>query len=65
MGKKSLFKVLAMVKQLVLPTFFMTLNCADLRWNELISIFADLKCERLTDDEKNDLDFCERCKFEL
>lgn len=54
-----------MVKQLVLPTFFMTLKCADLRWNELTSIFADLKCERLTDDEKNDLDFCERCKFEL
>lgn len=53
-----------MVKQLVLPTFFMTLNCADLRWNEFVSIFADLKCERLTDDEKNDLDFCERCKFE-
>ena len=33
--KRFLFEVLAMVKQLGLPTFFMTLSCADLRWNEL------------------------------
>ena len=32
--KKFLFEVLAMVKQLGLPTYFMTLSCADLRWNE-------------------------------
>ena len=31
-----LFEVLAMVKQLGLPTFFMTLSCPDLRWNQLI-----------------------------
>ena len=30
---KFLYEVLAMVKQLRLPTFFMTLDCADLRWN--------------------------------
>ena len=29
--KKFFFEVLAMVKQLGLPTFFMTLSCADLR----------------------------------
>ena len=31
--KKTLFEVLAMVKQLVIPTFFMTLSSADLRRN--------------------------------
>ena len=31
--KKTLFEVLAMVKQLVIPTFFMTLSRADLRRN--------------------------------
>ena len=36
--KKNLFEVLAMAKQLGIPTFFMTLSCADLRWNELIGI---------------------------
>ena len=27
-------KLLAMVKQLGIPTWFMTLSCADLRWPE-------------------------------
>ena len=33
--KIFLLKVLAMVKQLGAPTFFLTLSCADLRWPEL------------------------------
>ena len=37
--KKFLHEVLAMVKQLELPSFYLTLSCADLRWNELISNF--------------------------
>ena len=32
-GKKTLSEVLAMVKQLAIPTFFMTLSSAKLRWN--------------------------------
>ena len=39
------FVVLAMVKQLGLPRFFMTLSCAVLHWNELISIIARLNGE--------------------
>ena len=31
--KKFLHEILATVKQLGLPTFFLTLSCADLRWN--------------------------------
>ena len=31
--KRFLYEVLAVVKQLGLPTFFMTLIFADLRWN--------------------------------
>ena len=34
--KNFLQEILAMVKQLGIPTFFLTLSCADLRWNELI-----------------------------
>ena len=34
--KNFLYDVLAMVKQLGLPTYFITLSCADLRWNELV-----------------------------
>ena len=36
--KRFLLEVLAMVKQLGLPTYFMTLSCADLRWNKLVDI---------------------------
>ena len=36
--KKFLFGVLAMVNQLGVPTFFMSLSSADLKWNELVSI---------------------------
>ena len=41
-SKKFLFDVLAMVKQLGVPTFFMTLSSADLKWNELVSIINKL-----------------------
>ena len=32
--KQLLFDVLAMVKQLVIPTYFLTLPCADLGWKD-------------------------------
>ena len=51
-----------MVKQLGLPTFFMTLSCADLRWNELISILATLNNKRTKEDDINNIDLFERCK---
>ena len=40
--KNFLYDVLAMVKQLGLPTFFLTLSCADLRWDELANIIGKL-----------------------
>ena len=61
--KKFLFEVLAMVKQLGLPTFFMTLSCANLRWNELISIIAKLKGENLSEEDINKLSYFERCRY--
>ena len=61
--KKFLHEVLAMVKQLGLPTFFMTLSCADLKWNELISIISTLKGETLQKEEINRLDYFQRCSY--
>ena len=37
-SKKFLHQVLTIVWQLGTPTFFLILSCADLRWNELMSI---------------------------
>ena len=52
-----------MVKQLRLPTFFMTLNSADLQWDELISIIASLRGEILTQEEIDHMDFFTRCGY--
>ena len=60
--KKFLHQFLMMVKQLGTPTFFLTLSCADLRWNELISIvfklngidIADKGIDRLSYHEGRD-----------
>ena len=49
--KKFLFEVLAMVKQLGIQTFSITLSCPDLRWNELIEIIAKLNSLNLTDND--------------
>ena len=46
--KKFQREVLAMVKQLGCPTFFLTLSCADLRWNELVHIISKLNSLGLT-----------------
>ena len=61
--KMFLHEVLAMVKQVSLPTFFMTLSCADLRWNELISIISTLKSKTLQEEEINRLDYLQRCYY--
>ena len=41
----------------------MTLSCTDLRWNELISVTAKLNGENLEEDDINNMDFFERCRY--
>ena len=59
--KKFLNEVLAMVKQLGIPTFFLTLTCADLRWNELISIIFKLKGTEVSENDINKMSYHDRC----
>ena len=56
-------EVLAMVKQLGISTLFMTLSCADLHWNDIISIIAKLKGENLQEEHINDMDFFEQRSY--
>ena len=49
--KHFLYEELAMVKQLGMPTHFLTLSCADLKWNELSHITNKLNNSNLTDEE--------------
>ena len=59
--QSMLSEVLAMVKQLGVPTWFLTLSCADLRWEEFITIIRRLNGELDTDHE--DLDYQTRCNI--
>ena len=61
--KQFLFEVLAMVKQLGIPTYFLTLSCADLRWDELPYIINKLNNLGLSDEELKNLSYQERTKL--
>ena len=55
--KKFLHQVLAMVKQLGAPKFFLTLSCADLRWNEVISIIFKLTRVDISDEKVDEMSY--------
>ena len=52
-----------MVKQLGIPTYFLTLSCADLRWEELPYIINKLNKLGLNDEELQKLSYQERCNL--
>ena len=49
--QKFMYEVVAMVKQLGIPTWFMTLSRADLRWPELYQIIARTRAKNLTNEQ--------------
>ena len=61
--KQFLFEVLAMVKQLGIPTYFLTLSCANLRWDELPYVINKLSKLGLSDEELKNLSYQERTKL--
>ena len=52
-----------MVKQFGIPTWFMTLSCADLRWPELVQILARIQGNNLTDEQVDALSYNEKCQM--
>ena len=58
-----MYEVVAMVKQLGIPTWFMTLSYADLRWPELFKIVARTQGRDITEDEIEALSYIERCQM--
>ena len=54
---------MAIVKQLGLPTFLITLSSADLQLNKLRLTIAELRGEVLSEDSINEIDFFERCRY--
>ena len=58
--KQYLYDVLAMFKQLGIPTCFLTLPCADLRWEKLSYIINKLKYLGFSDPRHKILSYEER-----
>ena len=58
-----MYEVVVMIKQLGIPTWFMTLSCADLRWPELFQIIARPKGNNITSEEVEALSYHERCSM--
>ena len=61
--QKFMYEVVAMVKQLGIPTWFMTLSCADLRWPELFQIIARTNGKNITTEEVEALSYDEKCRL--
>ena len=61
--QKFMYEVIAMVQQLGVPTWFLTLSCADLRWHELFHILSRVRGENMTDEEIDNLSYNEKCSL--
>ena len=61
--QRFMYEVVAMAKQLGIPTWFMTLSCADLRWPELFQIISRIQGKDITDEEVDALSYDEKCKM--
>ena len=62
-SKQFLYDVLAMVKQLGIPTCFLTFSCADIRWEKLPYIINKLNNLGLSEEELKNLSYEDRCSL--
>ena len=61
--KRTLHDLCAMVRQLDIPTWFITFSAADMMWTEPIQIIAQQQGVTLTDEEVKSLDWQEKCNW--
>jgi hypothetical protein len=54
---------MAMIRQLGIPTWFMTLTAADMKWPDIIQAIAEQYGEHLTDEQVAALSWQEKCKW--
>ena len=58
-----MYDVIAMIKQLGPPTWWMTFSCADLRWNEIYKMLSKLEGRELSDNEIDNLSYDDQYKI--
>ena len=56
-------ELMPMVKQLGVPTFFLTLSCVDLRWNDIFYVISKANSIDISEDEINGMSYSDRCKL--
>ena len=56
-----MYELVAMVQQLGIPTWFMTLSCADLTWSELFQIVGRILAKNITEEQVEALKGVSRC----
>lgn len=61
--KRFLWEVLAMIRQLGCPSFFLTLLCADLYWEELIFLISELNNLGLSKSDARAMSYLQRCEI--
>ena len=61
--QRFMYDVLAMIKQLGPPSWWMTFSCADLRWNEIYKILSKLQGKELPHQEIDLMTCNEKCKM--
>jgi len=59
--QRVFYDVLAMVRQLGCPTWFMSLSAADLHWPELITLIANERGRQLSEEDVKNLSWEEKC----
>ena len=61
--KRFMYEVIAMIKQLGPPSWWMALSCADLRWNEIYKILSKLKGREMTDYKIAAMSYDGKCRM--
>ena len=61
--RKVMYDVLAMIRQLGLPTWFITLSAADMQWPDVLQTIARQYGTNLTDEQVHSMSFEERSKL--
>ena len=61
--QKVHYEVLAMIRQLGIPTWFLTLSAADMKWPEVIQIIARQYGTSLTEEQVSNLSWEQKCTW--
>jgi len=61
--QRTQLDVLAMIRQLGIPTWFMTLSAADMQWPDVIQTVAHQYGEILSDEQVSNMSWEEKCSY--